>query len=163
MTAAQIKADVDRGLEIVARIESDKAELKAINARLENAALHGDQVELNDAEREGRQFIACGSDLAVPVVLTADLIQQTFADKSPAHARIEAAAGDKIGLFYRAKTTWEALPPDGKAFRREAAALLGEAAPAFITACLARDKTGTPKSAVKVEWDRKAKPEQLTP
>ena len=35
----------------------------------------------------------------------------------------------------------------GKAFRLEAAAILGTEAPAFITAALARDKTGTAASA----------------
>jgi hypothetical protein len=35
--------------------------------------------------------------------------------------------------------------------------ILGESAPIFVDACLARDKNGIPKSQIKVEWDRASK------
>lgn len=145
---------VDRGLEIRAQIEALKEELEIIESTLELAARKGEQIDLEDPDREGRQFLARGTEAIVPVVLTADIIQATFADGSPAHAKIADAALGKLPEFYRPTTTWKLLAKSGKAFRIEAAAILGAAAPALITAASARDKNGTPKSQIKVEWDR---------
>lgn len=151
---AELRAIVDRGLELRAQIEQLKDELGLIEATLALAARQGEQVELTDPDREGRQFLARGTEAIVPVVLTADIIQATFADGGTAHAKVEAAAMGKIAEFYRATTSWKLLAKSGKAFRREAAALLGDHAPALITAAIARDKMGIPKSQIKVEWDR---------
>ena len=148
------QAAVDRGLEIVAKVSELKEEFKAIEETLRAAALAGDQVDLVDPEREGKQFIAGGTTKTVPVVITADMIVQSFTDGTPVHARMEAVAGDKLPLFYHKKTTWEILAKSGKAFRLEAAGILEEKAPAFITASLARDKLGIAKNQIKVEWDR---------
>lgn len=153
MTTKQL---VDRGLEIVVQLEHLQKELKLIEERLKQAALQGEQIELIDEEREGRQYLAHGTTAIVPVVLTADLLVQSFADGSPTHARAAQIAGDRLGQFYRAVTTWKMLAPGGKAFRREAAAILGPQAGAqLVTAVTARDKNGIPKSQIKVEWDRK--------
>lgn len=149
-----IASDVDRGLKIYGDIERLAKELEEIEARLTAAALKGNQVELNDADREGKQYLAEGSEHIVPVVITADALAKTFADDSPTHSRIKAAADGKLTEFYRSKTTWETLIKDGKQFRMQAKAILGEAAPAFITACVSRDKDGIPKNSIKVEWDR---------
>lgn len=146
---------VDRGLVLRAEIAEREAELKAIEERLKAAALRGEQIELNDPEREGRQWLAEGSAAVVPVVLTSDLLMQSFADGSPAHARVEAAAGGRLDEFYRPVKTWKMLAANGKAFRREAAGLLGPQAGAeLVSACVLRDKYGVPRSTVKVEWDR---------
>jgi hypothetical protein len=145
---------VDRGLEIVAKVDELKNEFKTIVETLCAAALDGDQVDLVDPEREGKQFIATGTAKTVPVVITADMIVQSFTDGTPVHARMEAVAGDKLPLFYQKKTTWEILAKSGKAFRLEAAGLLEEKAPAFITAALSRDKLGIPKNQIKIEWER---------
>ena len=54
-----VRADVDRGLAIRDEVEKLGAELKAINKRLQQAALAGEQVDLNDADREGlRQMLS---------------------------------------------------------------------------------------------------------
>ena len=145
---------VDRGLEIRAQMQELKDELDTIEECLRHAALAGEQIELTDPDREGRQFLACGTEASVPVVLTADMVAQTFADGSKTHARLAEVAGDKLGQFYRAVTTWKILSKTGKSFRLEAMSILGNEAPAFITAALARDKNGIPKSQIKVEWDR---------
>jgi len=145
---------VDRGLEIRAQIQELEDELATIEECLRHAALAGDQVELEDPDREGRQFLARGTESAVPVVLTADMVAQTFADGSKTHVRLAEVAGETLGKFYRAVTTWKILAKTGKAFRLEASAILGDLAPEFITAALARDKNGIPKSQIKVEWDR---------
>ena len=148
-----IKADVDRGIEIREQMEKLKAELKDIETRLHHAALHGEQVELNDAEREGRQYLATGSDRIVPVILTADLIRASFTANSEIHRQIAAVANGWINRFYKPESKYESRFDSGKKFRQMAAELLGLNAPAFITACVARDKDGIAKSSIKVAWD----------
>jgi glutaredoxin len=145
-----IQQDVDRGLEIVEEIELLKEELKKIEGRLTASGLKGDQVPLEDEDREGRQWIAKGSDKQVPVIFTADAIIGGFADDSPAHLKIKAAAGSSLKEFF--KITWKNRIEDGKKFRARATELLADKAPQFITACLARDKEGMPKSKIVVAW-----------
>jgi hypothetical protein len=145
---------VDRGLEVRANIEKLKEELECIEQELQIIARNGEQIDLVDPDREGRQYLAQGSELTVPVVLTADIIASTFTDGSAVHQKIEAASGGKLTEFYRATTTWKLLAKSGKAFRAQAAHILGSAAPALVTAALSRDRHGLPKSNIKVEWDR---------
>ena len=150
-----LQKSVDRGLQIRAMIEQLEEELSIIEQCLRSAALTGEQIELTDPDREGRQFLAQGTEAIVPVVLTADLIAQSFADKSPIHARLEDVAGEKLPQFFRPVTTWKILAKNGKAFRQEATSILGDKdGPKFITAALSKDKNGIPKSQIKVEWDR---------
>lgn len=152
-----IKADVDRGLEIRAQMEKLKAELKDIETRLHHAALHGEQVELNDADREGRQYLAAGTQRVVPVILTADLIIGEFGKNSPRHVEIlEAVQNDaaKVYPFFKAVNKFENRFDSGKKFRLQAAEVFGkDIAPKFITACVARDKEGIARSSIKVAWD----------
>lgn len=146
---------VDRGLQLHRRIEADKLALRDITAQLEAAALAGDQHPLADPDREGRQYLATGTAETVPIILTADLLAQTFADGSMTHLRAEAVAAADLPRLYRPVTTWKMLPKSGKAFRSEAAELLGPAKAAeLITAVTARDKDGIPKSQIRIEWDR---------
>ena len=155
MTALKsVKSLVDRGLLVKAKISTLREELEEIEAKLEAIALAGEQVPLEDEERDGRQFIATGSESSVPVVITADLLVQSFQADSREHLRIKDAAGEKLSEFYVPRTTYYVKDKDGKTFRRVAASILGDAAPAFITACTARDKNGTPKNKIVVEWDR---------
>ena len=148
-----IKDLVDRGLAIRAELETLKKELKGIEAKLAKYGLNGQHEELKDAEREGRRWLARGSRLIVPVVFTADKIIQTFKAGTPTHARILAAADAHLQDFYHATTTYETLFDDGKKFRQRADELLSkEKAPPFITACLAVDKLGVPKSDIKIMW-----------
>jgi hypothetical protein len=159
-----VRADVDRGLEIVAQMTALKEELKLIEGRLHQAGLHGAQVDLEDAEREGRQYLATGTEQIVPVVFTADQVVKSFLADSAVHKAIAAAAGGHLADFYVPKTTLHAVFESGKLLRRRAAEVLGpQAAPAFVTACLARDKHGIPKSTIKVEWERAEKPAEVAP
>lgn len=160
MTAEEIARDVDHGLEIVDRMARDKKELKAITERLKAAALIGEQIPLKEADREGKQFLAKGTTQTVPVIITADAIAQSFTKDSPAHARADAASNGKFDSFYSLKQKFEARNKDGAAFRREAAALLADAAPAFISACLMRDKHGIPKNVIKIDWGREDENEE---
>ena len=149
-----ISKDVERGLAIRAEMATLKSELSEIEDRLEAAALAGEQIELEDPDREGRQFLAVGSEHQVPVIITADNIVGQFKDDSPMHVRLKEIAGDKLREFFQKKTIWENLTASGKQFRALAAMVLEEKAPEFISGALSRDKHGTPKNAVKIEWDR---------
>ena len=152
-----IRADIDRGLEIIAEVEKLQTELKDIEVRVKHAALHGEQVELKDADREGKQFLARGSDLTVPVILTADKLIGSFAEDSKPHTIIlHALGGDasrKLQNFYKRTVKFESLFDNGKKFRTKADELFGDRAPGFITACLARDRDGIPKSDIKIMWE----------
>lgn len=151
-----IRSDVDRGIEICAQMEKLKAELKDIEARMQHAALHGEQVVLNDADREGRQYLASGSDRIVPVILTADIIVGEFGRDSQRHLEIMQAIQNRTGMlkFFKPVNKFENRFDTGKKFRLEAKEIFGEElAPKFITACVARDKQGIPKSSIKVAWN----------
>ena len=153
-----IKADVDRGVAIHEEIEKLSAELKLIDARLKEAALNGEQVELNDAERTGRQFLANGTGRIVPVILTSDHIVSEFGGNTEKRDLIAAASLGHFGVFFKLVNKYENRFESGKKFRARAGELMGADAPAFITACIARDKSGIPKSVVKVCWgESKAK------
>jgi hypothetical protein len=145
---------VDRGIVIRAELEKLKVELKGIEARLTKYGLNGEHVELKDAEREGRRWLAHGSKLIVPVVFTADKIVGSFKADSPVHGRIDKAADGRLHEFFAKETTFANLFEDGKRFRTSAEEVLGAAkGPPFITACLAVNKFGIPKSDVKVCWE----------
>jgi hypothetical protein len=145
---------VDRGIVVRAELERLKTELKGIEARLQKYGLNGEHVELKDAEREGRRWLAHGSSLIVPVVFTADKIVQTFTAGSPVHDRILAAADSRLREFFEPSTTYKNLCDDGKTFRTRADEKLGKVkGPPFVTACLAVDTHGIPKSDVKVMWE----------
>lgn len=152
-----VRADVDRGLQIVGQLEMLQRELKAIEQRLESAGLEGEQVELVDAEREGRQFLARGSAEIVPVIFTADLLIKSFADRSATYDRIAISTPQNRGAltrFFQPVSTWRTLFDSGKEFRAKAAEILGKDAPALVSACLQRDKHGIPKSQTKIDWSR---------
>ena len=149
-----LRCDIDRGLEIIGELEKLETELKPIEVRVKHAALHGEQVELKDADREGKQFLARGSDRSVPVILTADKLISSFAAGSKQHDLISTVAGTRaLNEFFRPIHKFENRFDNGKKFRTRADELLGPAAPAFITACLARDKDGIPKSDIKIMWE----------
>ena len=152
---SRLRADVDRGLEIREQMEKLTVELKGITARLTDAALHGEQVPLVDDEREGKQFLAQGTDKIVPVIITADNLMGEFPAVGDKFDTIVATLEDRATLlkFYKPVNKFENRFDNGKKFRALADELLGKAAPAFITACLSRDKFGVPKNAIKVVWD----------
>lgn len=147
---------VDRGLAIREQLERLGKELKEIETALKEAGLKanlaGRVEELKDAEREGRCWFATGSALRVPVIFTADCIVGSFAHSSVTHKRISEAS-DRFLDFFKPLRTFENKFKDGKKFRAEVNETLGEKGAAFITACLARDKAGVPKSDVKILWD----------
>jgi hypothetical protein len=162
--SAAVRQLVDRGLALRAEIAAREAELKRITIALEGAALTGEQVPLEDADREGRQYLARGSTLTVPVIISADVVLKSFADGSKIYARLQELAGMvKLRKFYEPETTWKARFAGGKELRATAAEVLGAAAPAFVTACVQRDKNGIPKNKIAVEWSRATDNAAVTP
>lgn len=149
---------IDDGLAIVNQIAQLETQLKSIELQIEQAALHGEQRDLNDPDRDGKQFLAAGTDQTVPVVLTSDIITQSFGEGTVIHARAEAIIGaERLREFYRPVTAWRLVARSGKAFRREAAGILGpEKAGDFVAAVIARDRYGVPKSQIRIEWKRSA-------
>lgn len=152
---SSIKQLVDRGLALRQQIKIARAELDNIEGKLCDIALFKDHEPLADPDREGRRYLAGGSSDTVPVVFTADKIVGQFKHLSALHSTIKTALGGRLPLssFFQDQTVWKNRFDDGKKFRAEAEAHLGPGAPAFITACLARDKDGFPRSDTKVMWD----------
>lgn len=148
-----VKNLVDRGIEVRRQIKVLEKELEEIEAKLESQGLNAPHEDLKDAEREGRRWLAHGSELIVPVVFTADKLMKSFKLNSATHQSVKTAAGDLLKEFYSLSQTYETKFDDGKKFRKAAGELMGPRAPAFVTACLARDKHGVPKSDIKVCWD----------
>jgi hypothetical protein len=150
---------VDLGLELRAKIEMLQADLDIVERAIISYAAEGEMIDLVDEDREGRQFLAKGGEAVVPVVFTADKLVASFKDRSELHNMLEGWVGSTVLCkFYRRITSWEMIPKGGKPFRKLAGELLGNAdGPALVTACLARDKHGIPKSDIKVEWKRAEK------
>lgn len=152
---ARVRLLVDRGLELLAAVVPQLEELERVEKDLKELALAGEHVDLEDAEREGRQFLAQGTERIVPVIITADSLMGQFQEHSKKHDAIRAAAGDFLPQFYQSETTFKRVIDSGKKFRARAIELLGpEPGAKLITACIARDKDGIAKNAVKIEWDR---------
>jgi hypothetical protein len=149
---SDIKAFVDRGLQLTAQIARLEKELKQIEGKLTEIGLDRQQEFLKDEEREGRRWMAPGTALIVPVVFTADKLMGSFKKDSAAHSTIRNLAGENFGEFWKFSQKYENRFDDGKKFRKHADEILGAKAPAFITACVARDKLGVAKSDVKVLW-----------
>lgn len=151
----QLTALVDRGLQLYRQIEDAKKELKRIEESLKAHALTGDQQPLNDPDRDGRQYLAQGTSETVPIVLTADILYQSFADGSIPHLQAASIAGMDLDTLYTPIKTWKMLAKTGKAFRAEAVTQLGaHRAAQFITAVTQKSKDGIPKSQIRTEWDR---------
>lgn len=154
-----IRSLVDRGLQVVAEIAARQKELKGIEDKLRGVASdRSDQhVPLKAEAREGRQYLARGSALIVPVVFTADKLLGSFQLGSKDAQRIASAPSpEHFPTFWKPWNGFENRFDDGQKFRARAEALLGDAAPAYINACLARDKDGLPKSDIKIEWKHAA-------
>lgn len=162
MTPQQISSDVSRGLVIRDQIKTWQAELKAIEKRLEQAGLEGDQIPLQEPDREGRQFIARShqAGIAVPVIFESDQIVASFRDTSAmALDLIDFCDEKEIRLheFYSPITSYTRVQKDGQEFRKTARQRLGTLAPEFISHCLQRDKDNIPRSRTIIAWDN-AKP-----
>ncbi len=157
MTTDQITADVDRGLAVVAEIEALRDELRAIESRLQQAALASPTVPLENEEREGRQFLARGSTATLPVVIESDQVIASFPADGPIHSTLcrLCGGGDRLAPIFRLVAKFERVPKDGHAYRlalREHFDPL--LAPEILAATLQRDKNGVPRSRVYAAWDR---------
>lgn len=151
------KQAVDRGIKLRAQIKALNKELEGIEAHLEQAALKGEQIPLEDEDLEGRQFLARGTDKIIPIVLTSDLLVKSFAADSVTHKALLGSLHDGalLGRFFKPFKTYKTIIDSPKKFRASATEIIGaKSAPAFIDACKSRDKHGVPKSETKIHWDR---------
>lgn len=155
MTTTQIAADIARGIFLRAEIATYVAELKAIEKRLEQAGLDGEQIPLEDAEREGRQFLARSGGKIVPIRFESDQLIATFAPDSDLHTAITAILGDKLGTFFKDKRIFERVQKDdANKFRKLARkALEPDTYAALIAACVSKNKDGIAKSKTVIAWD----------
>lgn len=155
MTDPQIKADVDRGHAISSQIKDLEWELKIIEKRLEQAALEGITTPLQDEAREGRQFIAHGSAVTLPVIIESDQIVASYSPDTEISKTLNTLCGVERENLYRACTKYERVPKDGKAFRTAAFAHFGaDLGAKVISAAISRDKHGIPRSRIIIPWDR---------
>jgi hypothetical protein len=167
MTPQQIAADVARGIQIKDQIKALIIELEAIETRLEQAGLIGEQVPLQDADREGKQYLAKGTDRVVPIRFESDLIAGSFKPDSEMHKAVLAALGEehkaKLSKFFKDTRSFERVPKDGKAFRKLARELLPSVTfAALVKASTSTNKDGIAKSKTVIAWDD-AKPLDQVP
>lgn len=160
-THTNTAADVDRGLAILAEIKALEVEKKVIEARLAAAALAASKEGLTeplvDEEREGQRYFAEGSAGKIPVILESDQISGQFAEGTDKHIELEALCGDRLAHLYKRKVIFEIVPKDGKRFRKQAAEFwTPDEAAKIISASIARDKDGIPKSRIVIAWDQLA-------
>lgn len=159
MTPQQIAADVERGIFLKAEIAKLQAELKAIESRLEQAGLQGEQIPLEESEREGRQYIAVGKEKIIPVRFESDQLIASIKPESDEHAAVVAILGDKFPLFFKDTRSFERKhKDDANKFRTFARKQLEPDTYAqLIAACVAKTKDGIPKSKTVIAWNE-AKP-----
>jgi hypothetical protein len=165
MTPQQISQDIERGLELRASIKAHQTELKSIEKRLEAAGLEGEQIPLQEADREGRQFLARSPKLGliVPVVFESDQIIASLQPFTATYDALVAISGIHLCKFWMPAVAWDRIPKDGQAYRKTARELLGGVAPKFIAASLQRDKSGIPKNRTIIAWDNAKPMDQIEP
>jgi len=165
MTPQQISTDIERGLELRSSIKSAQAELKTIEKRLEAAGLEGEQVPLQEADREGRQFLARSPKLGliVPVVFESDQIIASVQPGTDVHGLLREISGGHFPKFWAQVSKYERIQKDGQEYRNTARTLRATAAPQFIAARLQRDKAGIPKARTIIAWDNAKPIDQLAP
>ncbi|MEI6169339.1 MAG: hypothetical protein WCS52_19320 [bacterium] len=164
MTPTQISTDIERGLELRKSIKTGQTELKEIEKRLEQAGLSGEQIPLQEADREGRQFLARSPKLGliVPVVFESDQVVKSFRPDTPMHTDLERISHGQLSRFFIETRKFDRVQEEGQAFRKAAREILSAAAPLFISASLQRDKAGIPKSRTIIAWDNAKPIDQVT-
>jgi hypothetical protein len=164
MTPQQISTDIERGLILRDTIKTILAELKQIENRLEQAGLTGEQIPLQEADREGRQFLAKSEKLGlvIPVIFESDQIVASIQPDTEVYHDLAKLSEGFFPKFWKASSKLDRIQKDGQTYRKTARELLGSAAPDFIAASLQRDKAGIPKSRTIIAWDHAKSLSHLT-
>jgi hypothetical protein len=153
MTQSEISRDIERGIQIRAEIAKLTQELKAIEARLQEAGQQGEQIPLQDPGREGKQFLARSSSRIIPVRFESDLIAASFDPDSIMHKEAADISGEHFPRFFKQSNKFVRVPEDGEDLRLLARQLLEpEKFALFIRAVTSRDKKGIAKSRIVVGW-----------
>ncbi len=156
MTNEQITADIARGIFLKARMEKDKAELKAIESRLEAAGLRGPHVPLEDKDREGKQAILTSPTHRLPVRLESDSLVGGFDFGSDTEKEISAIIStDQFNALFKRVEKYERKEKDGHDFRKKAKKAIPDqtAYLKLIKALRATDSDGIAKSKTVIAWD----------
>lgn len=155
MTPQQISQDIELCIEQRRIVKDANVKIKAAEKRLEQAGLEGDQIPLQEPDREGRQFLArCPKlGIVVPVIFESDQIIASIEKDTVAHHSISQAAGPRFPDFFALSTKYARVHKEGLEFRRHARKVFESAAPDFISLCIQRDKDGIPKSRTIIAWD----------
>jgi hypothetical protein len=155
MTPEQIHQDVERGIVIKYEIEQLTIELKHIEKRLEQAGLHGQQIPLENAEREGKQYLAKSAKHIVPVVFESDMLIKSFPYGSPLHHALDhLCGGENFKTFFDQKRTFERSESDGHVFRKDVFDLMEDNGKShrIIGLLKAKNKDGIIKSRTVIDW-----------
>ncbi len=156
MTNEQITADIARGIFLKDRMEKDKAELKAIEARLEAAGLRGPHVPLEDNEREGKQAILTSPTHRLPVRLESDSLVGGFDIGSDTEKEISGIITTaQFNVLFKKVEKYERKEKDGHDFRKKAKKAIPDIAVylKLIKALRSTDADGIPKSKTVIAWD----------
>lgn len=154
MTPEEIAKDTERGIAIKKQMSLLEKELKEIETRLQAAGADGEQIPLQDQNREGKQFLARSPYHILPVRFESDLIAGSFEPHSIMHEAVLEAAGVHFPRFYKPSNKFERKPKDGETFRKLARQLLApDAFARLIRAATSVDKDGIAKSKIVVAWD----------
>lgn len=149
--------DVERAVALIEKIEKSKEELKLIEKKLIAAALAAPELHLplEEEERDGKQVVVRSrAGVRVPILFTSDNLVKSFARDSSVHEKIKDAAGSHFDVLFKPINTFKTFFDDAQVFRQKCRELFGNASPAVISACVARDKDGIPTSQTKIDWSR---------
>lgn len=156
MTNEQITADIARGIEIKAQMEKLKAELKAIEARLEAAGLQGPHVPLEDKEREGKQAILTSPTHRLAVRLESDVLVGGFEMGSDLESKVsDLLTTIQFNALFKPVKRYERKEADGHKFRIKAKKAIADHAVylQLIKALRSTDADGIAKSKTVIAWD----------
>lgn len=165
MTPQQIAADIARGEFLKNRIEQDKAELKLIEKRLEQAGLAGPHVPLKDASREGKQRLLEGEGKILPVRFESDSLIGSFGHGTALHEHLkllcdtDAKNTEASPLFtqlFKEVHNYEKRQEDGHKFRELVRKSVADEKTfhAIVDLLKSRDKkTGIVKSKTVIAWN----------
>lgn len=157
MTPTETHQDITRGLYLRERIKNDTAELKAIETRLEAAALIASHSPLQDADREGKQAHLFAENGILPIIFESDLLIGSVAADSQQAKDLQFLLefDDNFKKLFREKHIFERKESDGHKFRKKLRGMVQEET--FHTVCnilKSKDKDGIVKSKTVIAWDK---------
>ena len=156
MTTEQIAADIERGKEIKTTIGQLTTELKAIEKRLESAALNAPHEPLVGADREGKQARLASPLHILPIRFESDMLVGFIDNGSVLDDKLrQHLTGPEHLALLKPVIGHERRIADGKKFRALVRQTIEDQARALklIDLLRSRDKDNVPKSRTVIAWD----------